>query len=158
MTPRSSPPRPERRPTRLLGLACMLLVSACHSALEPSRALGIQVIYATNHGQTIDPRLRPLVGELGSLKFTSYQLRDEATFRLEPGSAGRLQLPNQSWLSLTDRGMAEDGKLRLEIAVPELQFKTTVALANGATVAVGGPPFADGALILAVTRLQPNRS
>lgn len=114
---------------------------------------GVKIIYASNDRGADDPRLRTLSKQLSSLKFTNYQLRDEATFSLEPGATGQMELPNHGWLRLKPQGDAPDGRLRLDIAMEPLQFKTTVAVATGATVAVGGPPFAEGTLILAVTLL-----
>jgi hypothetical protein len=144
--------RPLRR-----AAACLILcagIAACQARPAPTeRRLGVQVIYASHEATGTDPRLRAVIKGLGSLRYESYQLRDEATFSLETGSAGRMQLPSQSWLSLRPRGLSEDGRLRLELEVDDWQLKSTLALSPGATVAVGGPPFGDGALILAVTLL-----
>jgi hypothetical protein len=70
--------------------------------------------------------------------------------RLEPGQAARLQLPNGHWLKLTDIGRADDGRVRLDLAIKAMEFRTTALLAPGATLAVGGPPYEKGALILAI--------
>jgi hypothetical protein len=121
-------------------------------AQAPQVHLGIKVIHAHNHGTAVDPKLASLVKEFQGLKFTAYELKDEATFQLDVGSSGRMQLPSEAWMTVRPREVAADGKLRLEMEVEAIKFKLTVAIAPGATLAVGGPPFKDGALILAVTR------
>jgi hypothetical protein len=93
-----------------------------------------------------------MVKSFPKLGFNAYELKDEATLQLELGSAGRIQLPNREWMSVRAKQLTPDGKLRLELAVEELKFKTTVTITEGATLAVGGPSFGDGALILAITR------
>jgi hypothetical protein len=113
--------------------------------------LEIKVIHAHNQGTEIDPKLVKLVKQFASLRFSSFQLKDEASFNLEIGASGRLQLPGGEWMRLNAKSL-EAEKLRLELAVKKLRFKSTVVIADGATLAVGGPAFEDGALILAVTR------
>jgi hypothetical protein len=129
----------------------LALVAAPARAAEPVH-LGIKVIHAHNRDATVDPKLKDLVKEFSSLKFKAYALKDEAMFNLELGSAGRMQLPTKDWMTVRPRELSADGKLRIEMEVEKIKFKTTVAIGPGATLAVGGPPFEDGALILAVTR------
>jgi hypothetical protein len=145
--------RPGTRAVAPLAVALALLTGCEVRQGAAVRRLGVQIIYASHDTTGTDPRLRGLVKGFGTLRYESYQLRDEATFSLEAGTAGRMQLPNRSWLSLRPQGLGEDGRVRLEVEVDDLQLKSTLALAPGATVAVGGPPFAEGALILAVTLL-----
>lgn len=134
-------------------LLLLLVVSSPASLLAAEQVrLSIKVIHAHNRGQQIDPKLAELVREFAGLKFTAYELKDEATFALELGSAGRMQLPNGEWMLIRPKDLVEGGKLRLEMEAEKLKFKTLVAVAPGATLAVGGPPFEGGALILAVTR------
>ena len=101
----------------------------------------------------LDPKLKDLASAFKKLDFTAYELKDEATFNLEMNSTGRMQLPSQDWMTIKTLGtVGPNDKLRLQLEVKKLKFKTTVAIDPGATLAVGGPPFQDGALILAVTR------
>ena len=136
-------------------LFAVLLLHACTAPPAPHlpHQWGVKVIYASNQQGPTDPRLRTLSKQFSTLKYSRYQLRDEATFSLEPGATGQMELPNHGWLRLEPRGDAADGRLRLDLAMEPLQLKTTVAVGAGATVAVGGPPFAEGTLILAVTLL-----
>ena len=114
--------------------------------------LDVKVILAQPSGSFVDPKLKELVQEFSSLKFSSYSLKDEATFRLDMHSTGRMQLPNGKWMNIIPKEILPDGKLRLDLAVEELKFKTQVAIAQDATLAVGGPSFEDGSLILAIRR------
>lgn len=113
--------------------------------------LKITIIHARKGPANVDPKLKGLVKDFKGLPFSSYELKDEATFKLELGSSGRLQLPSKAWLSVVPRKLKGE-TLRLEIEIKDYKFKTTVAIQPGKTLAVGGPPYDGGALILAVTR------
>ena len=112
----------------------------------------LKIIHAHNKSKTIDPKIQALAHQLQKLAFTGYTLKDEAVLSLELSAAGRMQLPNGEWLVVTPLALETDGKLKLELAVEKLKFKTTVAIAPGATLVVGGPAFDGGALIVAVSR------
>jgi hypothetical protein len=116
--------------------------------------LNIKVIHAHNKDKKIDPRLKKLAKQFASLRFTAFDLKDEANFNLEIGASGSMQLPGGEWMKINTKALWED-KLRLELVVDKLKFKSTVVIADGATLAVGGPAFDDGSLILAVSRPKP---
>lgn len=130
----------------------VLLVSApgLVSAALPV-TLDVKIIHAHNRSKEIDPRIAGIVKDLGALKFTGYDLKDQATFTLEPKWVGRMRLPSGPTLTLTPLDLSDD-KLRLELEIKDLKFKTVVTIAKGATLAIGGPPYDQGALILAITR------
>jgi hypothetical protein len=132
-----------------LALVALVWSTAAHAA---GHKLAIRVVHASNVSQKVDAKLQDLAKELAALKFTSFELKDEATFELENGAVGRMQLPSKQWMTVTPLGLSADGKLKIDLAVKDLKFKTTVALGPGATLAVGGPAYQEGALILAVTR------
>lgn len=139
-----------RRVTALCGALAAWGIGASAQA-APVLPLDIKIIYAHNDNREVDPRIATLVKDFGALKFTGYQLKDQTTVRLELEQAGRLRLPSGSWMTLTAFEVSDE-KARLELEVKELKFKTTVTLIKGATLAVGGPPYENGALILAVAR------
>jgi hypothetical protein len=112
----------------------------------------LKIIHAHNKGKVVDPKIQALVKLLQKLSFTSYTLKDEAVLAIELNAAGSMQLPNGEWLAVKPITMEADGKLKLELSVEKLKFKTTVAIGPGATLVVGGPPFDGGALIVAVSR------
>ncbi len=132
-------------------LALVCLFAPAVAAAAPV-ALNIRVIHAHNKSKEIDPQLKDLAKDLAKLAFTGYALKDQATFNLDTGAAARMQLPDGEWMAVRAQEITKDGGLRLELAVEKLKFKSTVTIAAGATLAVGGPPFDAGALILAITR------
>lgn len=135
----------------LIGLAG---ISSARAAATPY-PLEVKVVHGSHKGDTVDPKLGELAKTLTKkLKFTSLKLLDQAQFKLIPGSAGRMQLPNREWMHVTAKGM-QGPNLRVEIAVEKLEFKATVLIPAGATVAVRGPDFNGGTLILAVSRPGP---
>lgn len=146
--------RAAKRYVSMAALACLALAFAPGVASAQPVALSIKIIDARSDGNSVDPRLKELARELATLKFTSYQLIDEATLKLEVGSSGRMQLPNGHWMVLKARELSKDGKVRLDLEVKKLKFKTTVSVGPGATLAVGGPSVGEGSLILAVTHLK----
>ena len=141
--------------TRRLFSASVIIVTLAllipHAALAAPVKLNIKVIHAHNQGKKIDPRLKKLAKQFASLRFTAFELKDEANFNLEIGASGSMQLPGGEWMKINTKALWED-KLRLELVVDKLKFKSTVVIADGATLAVGGPAFDNGSLILAITR------
>lgn len=127
----------------------LFLAQVAHAAAVE---LLVRVVHANSQNSAVDPKLTELVKDFKDLKFTGYQLKDEAKFNLELKATGRMQLPSGAWMTIQPQGMDKDGKLRLALEIKDLKFKSTVAVSPGGTVAVGGPAFDNGALILAVTR------
>jgi hypothetical protein len=121
------------------------------SAFAAQVRLDIKVIYATNSSVGIDAKLKKLAREFSSLKFTSYELKDESTLVLDVGTAGRMQLPTKDWLMLRPREIVDD-KLRLDLEIEKMKLKTTSTIARDGTLAIGGPAYKDGTLIIAITR------
>jgi hypothetical protein len=154
---RASPSIPLRHPDprgacRVVTTLVALILGAPRvvSATTPV-TLDVKIIHAHNKSTQVDPRIAAIVKDLGALKFTGYDLKDQETFPLEPKSIGRMKLPSGAWLTLTPLELSHD-KLRLELEIKDLKFKTVVTINKGATLAIGGPPYDRGALILAVTR------
>jgi hypothetical protein len=159
VTPRDLPTLRELPVVRGLTLALVLGALGVVSPPELQAAgpvpVEVKVVHAHNRSTVVDPRVAALVKDLRpQLKFTGFDLKDSATFSLERNSVGRMKLPSGAWLTLTPLDFGDD-KLRLELEVKELKFKTTVSLARGATLAIGGPPYDGGALILAISRREP---
>ena len=140
-----------RRLSELLLLAVWLLPAAVAAKPEP---LNIKVIHAHNKSKIVALRIEKLVKQF-KLAFTAYELKDEAEFNLELGSIGRMQLPSGEWMSVVAKELGADGKLKLDLTVDKLRFKSTVSIDPGATLAVGGPAQQEGALLLAITRPKP---
>ncbi|MBI3178110.1 MAG: hypothetical protein HYZ27_00525, partial [Deltaproteobacteria bacterium] len=124
-------------------LALALWIVPAAAAAAPV-ALNIRVIHAHNKSKEIDAKLKDLAKDLAKLAFTGYALKDQATFNLDAGAAGRMQLPDGEWMTVRAQELTKDGSLRLDLSVDKLKFKSTVTIAAGATLAVGGPPFDSG--------------
>ncbi len=144
---------PRRRFSPPVVALALALMAARVAEAAPVR-LNLKIIHAHNKGKQIDPKLKKLVKQFASLRFSAFELKDEANFNLEIGASGSMQLPGGEWMKINTQSLHDD-KLRLELVVDKLKFKTTVTIASGATLAVGGPAFEDGSLILAITRPKP---
>jgi hypothetical protein len=115
----------------------------------------LRVIRASNVGSSVDPSLRDVHEELGSLfSFTSYRLlRDEALHlsRNRPFSIsareGRIII--ETTLVGLHRGVAE---LKIRVVREEKEIlNTQVKLSPGRTVLIGGPKLREGVIIYALT-------
>lgn len=129
-------------------------------ALAAPHPLQVKVVYAHSESAEIDPRLKELAKQLKDpklgLRFSAFALKDQAEFKLEPGASGRMQVPGGEWMHVELKELVKDGHpeplLRLVISVKKLDFKTTVQIAQGATLVVRGPDYNKGTLILVITR------
>jgi hypothetical protein len=112
----------------------------------------LRAIHASNAGSGVDPSLRDLHRELGSLfSFTSYRLMREETLNLslnQPASIsaheGRIIL--QITLVGLHRGVAE---ARIKVVREGMEIlNTQVRLFPGRTVLVGGPRHLRGGVVI----------
>lgn len=138
----------------------LLLVPALVALVAPREAPGadvslkIQVIYAHSESKRIDPKLKELAKTkpFSNLRFTAYELKNEVPLKLAIGSAGSIELPNKRWMKVRATKMMPDGKVRIEFKVDKPEFSATAVISPGSTLAVGGPKYEAGSLILAVER------
>jgi len=114
----------------------------------------IRAILASNAGQEIDPSLRDVHKELGSLfSFTSYRLvRDESLNLSLNQPAKIIGRTGKAFLEATlvglHRNMAE---LRLRVVREGTEIlNTQVRLFSGRTILVGGPRYGEGVVIYAI--------
>ncbi len=111
----------------------------------------IRVILALNAGQDIDPSLRDVYKELGSLfSFTSYRLVRDESLNLSLNQPARIiGRTGKAFLEATlvglHRNMAE---LRLRVVREGTEIlNTQVRLFSRRTVFVGGPRYGEGVVI-----------
>jgi hypothetical protein len=138
----------------LTALAFMLALAGgavVSRAADPVH-LDVKIIYAHNKATGIDPKLKKLAKDLSSLKFTAYELKDEASLALELGATGRVQLPTKEWLLVRPRDIDANDKLRVDLEIEKIKLKTTSTIAKDGTLAIGGPAYQDGTLIIAISR------
>ncbi|MEC9464870.1 MAG: hypothetical protein VX834_03745 [Myxococcota bacterium] len=119
--------------------------------------LKLKVIHATKGKEQVPKALKKLVEPFASLGFTSYVLTDEISVSLSLGASSRVEMPNGMWMEVRAAELASNGMLKLEISSKKPKFKSRVNVGEGATIAVGGPPHENGALIFAITRAPPNQ-
>jgi hypothetical protein len=113
----------------------------------------IRVIKASNVGQTIDPSLRDLYSDLGSLfNFTSYQLLGDNSFNLSPNqpvsTSPRPGILMEVTLVGQHRPVAE---LIIRVVRKGREIlNTQVRLSPRRTVLIGGPKLREGVIIYAI--------
>ena len=138
---------------RAAWLAVLVTASSGRAQSGPaSLPVDLRVIYAHNDGTEVDARIKDLLPTFASLRFSAYVLKSQGEFSLSPGTSVRAQLPDATMLEIATRSINAAGQLRLDIEIKKIKFKTTVAIAPGATLAVGGPPYEKCSLIFALTR------
>ncbi len=114
----------------------------------------LRVIQATNVGQEIDPALKELHAELGSLfSFTSYRLLRNENLALALNRPVRISAHTERFMEVTlvaQRGDIAELKIRVVREGKDI-LNTQVRLAPGRTVLIGGPRHGEGVIIYAVS-------
>ena len=115
----------------------------------------LRVIRASNVGSSVDPSLRDVHQELGSLfSFTSYRLLRDEPLNLSPNqpvsiSAREGKINLETTLVGLHRGVAE---VRIRVAREGKEIlNTQVRLSPGRTVLIGGPRLQEGVIIYALS-------
>ncbi len=114
-----------------------------------------RVILASNVGKAIDPSLRDLHDQLGSLfNFTSYRLLRDESLSLSLNqpvsiSAREGRITIEINLVRLQKGFSE---LRIRVVREEKEIlNTQVRLSPGRTVLIGGPKLREGVIIYAIS-------
>ncbi|MBS2029921.1 MAG: hypothetical protein JST54_18615 [Deltaproteobacteria bacterium] len=94
--------------------------------------LDVKVVEASKQGNTIDPRVAHLHGDLAHLgvAFTSYKLISEASPVVDAKASTEVGLPEGRKLILSPQGRDKDGKIGMHIEVPGL-FNENYSVADG---------------------------
>jgi hypothetical protein len=114
----------------------------------------IRVIQASNIGHNIDPSLRDVYRELGSLfSFTSYGLLRDETLDLILNRPVTISAHPGRSMEVSLIGLRRDiAKLRIRVVREERDIlNTEVRLLPGRTVLIGGPRHGEGVIIYAVS-------
>jgi len=132
----------------LIALFCSLFFSSAYAQVQ----VRLRAIHASNAGSSVDPSLRDLHKELGSLfSFTSYHLMREETLNLSlhqtasiSAHEGRIIL--EATLVGLNKNMAE---IRLRVVREGKEIlNTQVRLFPGRTILVGGPRHLRGGVVI----------
>jgi len=121
------------------------------SAQVPVR---MRVIQASNVGHNIDPSLKDVHHELGSLfSFTSYRLLREENVSLSQNHPVTITAHPGRFLEVNLVGLQRDAaKLRIRVIREGKDIlDTQVRLSPGRTVLIGGPRHGEGVVIYAVS-------
>jgi hypothetical protein len=135
----------------VLGLTLPLLFASIAASQVQTR---IRLIEASNVGLYIDPSLRDVHNELGSLfNFTSYRLLRDLNLSLSGNRPVELPVHGGRSMEVTLVGEYKNTvELRLKIkreGTPILN--TQVRLSSGRTILIGGPRHGEGVIIFAIS-------
>jgi hypothetical protein len=114
----------------------------------------VRVIQASNVGKAIDPSLRDLHDQLGSLfNFTSYRLLRDEIVILSPNQPASVSTHKGRSIEITQVGFQRNiAELRVRIRRDGTDIlNTQVRLSPGRTVLIGGPKHGEGVVILALS-------
>jgi hypothetical protein len=142
----------------MTALACILLLSLAGGAGAATAAETVSVdvgsAYASNEGSSMDPALGNIRGKLQSMfNYTSYKMLDRQRRTLAVGQAGEYGLPGRRAMRVTPLSI-EGRKVRLNVQItegPKNLLTTTLGLARGGMVLVGGPSHQAGVLIFIIS-------
>ena len=113
----------------------------------------IRVIKASNVGQTIDPSLRDVHSDLGSVfNFTSYQLLRDNSFNLSPNQTVSISPRPEILMEVTLVGQHRPvAELIIRVIRKGKEvLNTQVRLSPRRTVLIGGPRLREGVIIYAI--------
>lgn len=114
----------------------------------------LRVIEASNVGSSIDPSLKDLHDQLGSLfKYTSYRLLRDDRLNLSPNQPASIPIHEGRSIEITQVGLQPNmAELRVRIRRDGTDLlNTQVRLSPGRTVLLGGPKHREGVAILALS-------
>ena len=132
----------------------LVLIFLSASAVFAQVQTRVRVIQASNAGSTIDPSLRDVHDQLGSLfSFTSYRLLKDETVSLSPNRP--VAIPTHPGTALEIeliRKQKDVAEFKVKIKREKAEIlNTQVRLSPGRTVVIGGPKHGEGTIILAIT-------
>ena len=142
-----------RRISLILPLGVILPLLFASTALAQMN-VRLRVIVAANDGRTVDPSLRDLHGQLGSLfNFTSYRLLREDHLALYPSLPAAIQARPGRFIEVTlVRQYREGAEVRVRVIREGRDIlNTMVRLSPGRTVLIGGPRHGDRVFIFALS-------
>jgi hypothetical protein len=114
----------------------------------------LRVIEASNVGRTIDPSLRDLSGQLGSLfRYTSYRLLRDERIHLSPNQPASVPIHEGKSIEITLMGLQPNmAEIRVRIRRDGTELvNTQLRLSQGRPVFIGGPKHGEGVAILALS-------
>ncbi len=141
-----------KRPLYLIIIFITILLAP--SLINAQIQTRLRVIQASSTGRGIDPSLRDIHGQLGSLfSFTSYRLLKDEIINLSTNSPAIIQIHPGRSIEINLLGYRRDtAELRLRIKRDgEDILNTQLRLSSGRTVIIGGPKHGEATVILALS-------
>lgn len=139
----------------LIGLIFSLLNLFPNTAIaEDTVKTHVRVIHASQGQNHIDPDLKDLAKELGSVfKYTSYKLISTKNMNLRNNQKGIVNLPGKRSLIVTPIKIGKEKiKYQIDIFKSGKQiFKTQILLNNKRSITIGGPKFKQGYLLFNIS-------
>lgn len=145
---------PFLRAQTLFLLFLTLLFFAIPTSTSAQIQTRLRVIEASNIGSSIDPSLKDLHDQLGSLfKYTSYRLLRDDRLSLSPNQPASIPMHEGRSIEITQVGLQPNmAELRVRIRRDGTDLlNTQVRLSPGRTVLIGGPKHREGVAILALS-------
>lgn len=143
-------------------LLCASLLLALALAGAPSLAAAegavrtatveVEQIHASKAEGPADPRMAKFRAQLDDFAYRSYKLVSERKVTVALGASETVPLAGGKELKITFTKVDKDGRSRLRLSIKGV-VETSVSLAAGGSVVLGGPalPHGDGALFVPVT-------
>lgn len=121
-------------------------------AAEKRATVTIEVIRASKADGPTDPKAEPIRRQMGDFAYKSFRHLASRTAAVEVGGKQQVDLVEGKTLQVGFPQVDKDGRVRLQLAIPGV-VNTTVSLAPGGSVVLGGPamPSGDGVLFVPVT-------
>ena len=137
----------------VFALTLSLLLISTASAQVKTR---VRMIEASNVGSNIDPSLRDVTSQIGSLfSFSSYRLLKDETVTLQKDQPISIPVHPGRSLELTLTRQKRDGaEVRVKIKREGSDvLNTQVRLTPGRIVSIGGPKHGEGTILIALALL-----
>lgn len=132
-------------------LALLLSLAAAPAfAEEPAQvSVEVSVVEASKKDGPVDPRVKRFQDQLDDFAYKSFKLVSEEKVSLQKGGKQSVGLPNGKTLTVGYTKLDKDGRVRLRLAIDGV-VSTSVSLAKGGSVVLGGPALPHGESVLFV--------
>lgn len=137
--------------SRRIFLALLLtLVASPALADDPAQvSVDVTIVEASKKDGPVDPRVKPFQDQLDDFAYKSFKLLSEKSVSVPRGGKQMVGLPNGKTLTVGYTKVDKDGRVRLRLAIDGV-VSTSVSLAKGGSVVLGGPALPHGESVLFV--------
>lgn len=121
-------------------------------AAAKQATVAVEVIRASKADGPTDPKAEPIRRQMGDFAYRSFRHLASRSTTVDVKGTAQVDLFEGKKLQVGFRQVDKDGRVRLQLAIPGV-VNTTVSLAPGGSVVLGGPalPSGDGVLFVPVT-------